>query len=57
MARLDRVSPDERLDKFAELVSRDIPIPEICQRMSIGKGAGYALMGKLRSMYGEQNHG
>ena len=44
----------ERLDRFAELVSLDIPIPQIAERMGIGKGAAYAIMMKLRAKYGSQ---
>jgi hypothetical protein len=43
-----------RLDRFAELLSLDIPIPQICERMGIGKGSGFALMMKLREKYGWQ---
>ena len=43
-----------RLDRFAELVSLDIEIPQICQRMRIPRGSGYALMMKLRQKYGWQ---
>lgn len=54
MARDDTISPDERLDRFAELLSQDIPVPVICQRMGIGKGAGYALLMKIRRRLGWQ---
>jgi hypothetical protein len=53
-ARADHINAAERMDRFAELLSQDIPIPVICQRMGIGKGAGYALMMKLRDKYGWQ---
>lgn len=43
-----------RLNRFAELVSQDLPISVICERMGIGKGPAHALMRKLRNMYGEQ---
>lgn len=52
--RADHINPDERLDRFAELLSLDIAIPDICRRMGIGKGAGYALMMKLRERLGWQ---
>lgn len=45
---------EARLDRFAELLSLGIPIPAICQRMGIGKGAGYALLMKLREQLGWQ---
>lgn len=51
MARADKIDPADRLDRFAELVSQDIPIPQIAERMGIGKGAAYSLMMKLRGMY------
>ena len=44
----------ETLDRFAELLSRGIEIPDICQRMGIPRGSGYALMMKLRQKYGWQ---
>lgn len=53
-ARTDQLGPEARLDQFAELLSRDIPIPAICQRMGIGRGAGYALLTKLRTRLGVQ---
>lgn len=43
-----------RLNRFAELISQDLPIPIICERMGIGKGVAHALMMKLRNMYGER---
>ena len=43
-----------RPDKFAELLSLDIPIPTIAYRMGIGKGVAFALMKKLRQKYGWQ---
>lgn len=53
-ARADHVNPEERLDRFAELLSQDIETPLICQRMGIGRGAGYALLVKLRARLGWQ---
>ena len=43
-----------RLDHFAEPLSLDIEVPDICQRMGIGRGSGYALIKKLRDKYGWQ---
>ena len=54
MPRADRIDADDRLNRFAELLSLDIPIPEICLRLGIGKGAGYALLMKLRQRLGAQ---
>ena len=45
---------EARLDRFAELLSLDIPIPEIRQRMGLGKGHAYNLLGKLRAKFGWQ---
>lgn len=42
----------ERLDRFAELVSLDLPIAVIALRMGIHKTAAHALMAQLRSKYG-----
>ena len=52
--RADTLSPDDRLDHFAELLSRDIPIPQIAERMGIGRGAAHALLKKLRDRLGDQ---
>jgi hypothetical protein len=52
MARADKADPAERLDRFAELMSQDIPVPQIAERMGIGKGAAYVLKLKLERMYG-----
>ena len=52
MARADRTPVAERLDRFAELLSLDIPVPDIAERMCIGKGAAYALKMKLEALYG-----
>lgn len=43
-----------RLDRFADLLSLDIPIPDICQRMGLGKGHAYNLLAILRDKYGWQ---
>jgi DNA-binding IclR family transcriptional regulator len=52
MARADRIDAAARLDHFAELLSQDIPVPQIAERLGIGKGAAYALKMKLERMYG-----
>lgn len=54
MAREDRVDPVERLDRFAELLSLDIPLKDIGERMGISRGAPYVLLMKLRAKYGWQ---
>ena len=45
---------NSRLDRFAELLSLDIPIPDICIRMGIPRGSGYAHIQQLRAKYGWQ---
>lgn len=52
--RGDHIEPKARLDHFAELLSQDIEIPAICQRMGISKGCGHALVTKLRVKFGDQ---
>ena len=52
--RLDRITPDERLDHFAELLSLDIPLSEIRERMGVTKGCTASLLAKLRAKYGRQ---
>jgi hypothetical protein len=43
-----------KLDRFAELLSLDIPIPDIRQRMGLTKGNAYKLIADLRAKYGWQ---
>lgn len=43
-----------KLDRFAELLSLDIEMPMIAQRMGLGRGAAHALLAKLRAKYGWQ---
>lgn len=54
MARADRIDPDDRLNRFAELLSLDLEIPDICRRMGIGRISGYKLLMKLRKRLGRQ---
>jgi hypothetical protein len=44
----------ERLDRFAELLSLDIPIARIAERMGIHTTAAHGLMAQLRAKYGWQ---
>lgn len=44
----------ERLDHFAELLSLDLEIPVIAQRMGIRLGAAHNLLATLRAKYGRQ---
>lgn len=41
------------LDNFAELLSMDIPLPEIADRMDITQGSACAYLRTLRERYGE----
>jgi len=43
---------ESRLDRFAELLSLDIPISTISQRLGIARGAGYKLLARLRKRLG-----
>ena len=43
-----------KLDHFAELLSRDTPMPTIAYRMGIGRGAAHRLLGELRAKFGWQ---
>lgn len=45
---------EAKLDRFAELLSLDIPIPQICERMGIPKGSAYRLTMDLRRRLGWQ---
>lgn len=53
-SRAGTPTPSERLDRFAELLSQDLPMRVIAERMGIGKGAAYAMLCKLRDKYGWQ---
>jgi len=44
-----------KMDKFAELLSLDLPIPVIADRMCIPSGSAYVLLGQLRAKYGWQS--
>lgn len=44
----------EKLDRFAELLSLDLPIPVIRERMGISIGGAHRLMQCLRDKYGDQ---
>jgi hypothetical protein len=44
----------ERLDLFAEMLSLDIEIPLIRERLGLSKGGAYSLLAKLRAKYGWQ---
>lgn len=52
--RADHVCPDERLDRFAELLSLDLPIETIRKRMGLSKGGAHRLVTRLRNKYGWQ---
>lgn len=54
MSRPDRIDPRQRLDRFAELLSSDIPIPQIAERMGIGRGTAHDLLKKIRDELGDQ---
>lgn len=43
-----------KLDRFCELLSLDIPIPIIRERMGIPKGSAYRMMMDLRRKLGWQ---
>jgi hypothetical protein len=43
-----------KLDRFAELLSLDIPMPTIAERLGIGRGAAHHLLAELRAKYGWQ---
>jgi hypothetical protein len=45
---------ETKLDRFAELLSLDLEIPQICERMGIGKGHAYNLLAALRAKFGWQ---
>lgn len=45
---------EARLERFAELLSLDIPVPVIAQRLGIKNGAAQALLCKLRDKFGWQ---
>lgn len=45
---------EAKLDRFAELMSLDIPIPQICERMGIPRGSAYRLLMDLRRRLGWQ---
>jgi hypothetical protein len=42
------------LDEFAELLSRDIPLPEIAERMAITGGTACVLLETIRGRLGAQ---
>lgn len=54
MARADHIDPEARLDRFAELLSLDIPMPDICARMGLSRGGASAMMKKLLAKFGRQ---
>lgn len=56
MARSPKQTIDyaERLDRFAELLSLDIPMPAIAQRIGTSRGGAHRLLGVLREKYGWQ---
>lgn len=43
-----------KLDRFAELLSLDIPVYIIGQRMGLSRGNAHKLMADLRAKYGRQ---
>lgn len=45
---------EAKLDRFADLLSRDIPIPRIAESMSIGRGAAHILLRIIRDRLGPQ---
>jgi hypothetical protein len=45
---------NERLDRFAELLSLDLPMPVIRQRMGLTNSAAQGLMHRLRQKLGWQ---
>jgi hypothetical protein len=47
----DKLTP---LEEFAELISQDLTIPEICTRMRIGPNHGQRLLRLLRKTMGPQ---
>jgi DNA-binding transcriptional regulator LsrR (DeoR family) len=53
-ARADHMSADERMDRFAELLSLDLNTAQIAERMGIPRTAASQLLGKLRRKYGNQ---
>jgi hypothetical protein len=54
MPRADHPNPAERFDRFCELLSLDIPMPEIARRLQMSRGGAYAMLVKLRAKYGWQ---
>lgn len=54
MARADRVDTERRLNRFDELESLDVPIPQIAERMGVHQSVAYVMMKKLRDKYGWQ---
>ena len=55
MAGATKAAAAEKLDRFAELLSLDLPIPVIADRMCIPSGSAYVLLGQLRAKYGWQS--
>lgn len=43
-----------RLDRFAELLSLDVPMPQIAQRLGASRGGAHRMLGELRRKYGWQ---
>jgi hypothetical protein len=49
-----RADPAERFEHFCELLSLDISLPQIRERLGVTKGCTGAMMRKLRNKYGWQ---
>jgi hypothetical protein len=45
---------ETKLDRFAELLSLDIPIQQIAQRLGVTRSCASGLLGVLRAKYGWQ---
>lgn len=54
MPRADRTPYVDRFDHFAELLSLDIPMPEIGRRLGMTRGGTGNMLRKLRDKYGWQ---
>jgi hypothetical protein len=53
-ARADHASPEETLDRFAELLSLDLSLTTIAERMNMRRTRATQLLMKLRARLGWQ---
>lgn len=54
MAREDTMSPEERLDRFAELLSQEVPIRDAGTRLGITSTSANRLFRKICERLGPQ---